>query len=192
MDMARQRNALSGAIMDLSPELREIVMLHYGAGLNDREIGERLGIHRTTVRYHLRRAVSQCRGALQPWLSDPATDIRPSKSQVAAVSSVVAIAAGLSATSKAALAAQCASETAVANSALIGSSLLKNLMAAAYAGAFIMASKTAVVGTVSAAAIIGWGGYRVSVGEPPIPLSDTTVISKSQRQNPERLDRQAT
>ncbi|MGI8908741.1 MAG: TIGR03435 family protein [Candidatus Sumerlaeaceae bacterium] len=52
---------LHEALHQLPAAQRELLVLHYVQELNDREIGELLNVHRTTVRYHLGRALDQCR-----------------------------------------------------------------------------------------------------------------------------------
>ncbi len=55
---------LAIAIRALSPEQRAIVLLHYFAGLNSREIAEAARIPASTVRFHLMKARNALRRAL--------------------------------------------------------------------------------------------------------------------------------
>lgn len=52
---------LERALQRLTPEAREVVLLHYVEKMNPREIGTMLGVHRTTIRYHLKRAMDDLR-----------------------------------------------------------------------------------------------------------------------------------
>ena len=50
---------IAQALNALVPELRRIVLLAYYQGLSDPEIARRLGVPRSTVQYHRRKALSQ-------------------------------------------------------------------------------------------------------------------------------------
>lgn len=56
---------LKGSLEQLTPEQRELVLLHYQEGLTHTEIAERLGVHKSTIGRQLEKALLKMRGTLE-------------------------------------------------------------------------------------------------------------------------------
>ena len=65
------------AIFRLSPEEAEVVLLKFGEELGTDEIAQRLGVHPTTVRRHLNKALEAMKGTLEPMLGEIAPHLLP-------------------------------------------------------------------------------------------------------------------
>jgi RNA polymerase sigma-70 factor (ECF subfamily) len=77
--LVKERNALlQDAIMQLKPEEREAVMLHYMEGLTKKEIAEHLGLHPSTVGRSLERSLGLLRGNLEASIRGAAESMTPS------------------------------------------------------------------------------------------------------------------
>ena len=50
-----KRNLIRALKEDITPRQRETMLLYYGQGLNMREIGERLGVDKSTVSRNIKR-----------------------------------------------------------------------------------------------------------------------------------------
>jgi RNA polymerase sigma-70 factor (ECF subfamily) len=59
-----ERARVRAAVSALEPELREVILLRYEAGLDYKEVAERLGVPVSTVQGRLKRARIALRGAL--------------------------------------------------------------------------------------------------------------------------------
>lgn len=112
--------ALRDALQTLPVEIREVVLLHYAEDLTFSEIGDRLGVHRTTVKRQVDKALGLLRGKLEPWLRRSAVSLRPGRSAVARASHVILVASALSAASRAALIAEAGPIATVAAAGLTG------------------------------------------------------------------------
>ena len=56
---------LAGLVLELSPSLRDVVLLHYFEGLASSAIGARLGLSDGTVRWRLKQALDELRDRLE-------------------------------------------------------------------------------------------------------------------------------
>lgn len=162
-----KQRALRDAIMELPPEQRELVLLHYVEGLSKREIARRVALHPATVGRRLDRALSAMKKALEPVLREAAGTLGASSASKrramagitalsvmsAAQLSVLAKAAGVAAAPAAQLANSGAGATAIG--ALLAS--LKATLAAAAKGATIMSMK-AKIGIAAATVSLLLGG----------------------------------
>lgn len=183
---SEQRGQAVRILEKLPAEMREVVLLHYAEELNLREIGERLGLHPTTVSYRLGKALGQCRelagskGIMQ-------AEIAPGKAAAARVVTSVGAVGLLSAASRNVLAAKAAtlvpSVPAAANApaAKLSVLLLKPLLFAPYAGGIIMGSKQVAL-AVGAVALLGSGGgylavkhHKEVIAQAPIVIGPVTI-----------------
>lgn len=64
VDRVEIQRMLAGLVLELSPPLREVVLMHYVEGLSSAAIGRRLGIADGTVRWRLKQAIDELRGRL--------------------------------------------------------------------------------------------------------------------------------
>lgn len=178
-DAARSQEhaALLRAIQSLPPEQREVLLLHYTQGMNPREIGELTGLHRTTVRYHLVRALRTMRQRLQPLLLDRSPSPASVASCTRTIQAVGAIAA-LGAQTKAALAAETATEVHAATTSLSAAPVPALFKALAFGGATTMgAGKTAAL-AASIILLTATGGYVATHPETlPQALRPDVIIS---------------
>ncbi|MGI8908806.1 MAG: TIGR03435 family protein [Candidatus Sumerlaeaceae bacterium] len=167
----QQAEAVIRAIEKLPDEQREILLLHFVEGLNDRQIAERVGVHRTTIRYHLRHTVAQFREGLVPWLEHSVAHIRPKPAAVARTTAIVAATAAMSAGAKSSLAASAgipaaaaiapaATGTAAATNTQL--SLLQTIKATTIGGVIGMAKVKVIMtaGALIAGAFIGREVYQ--------------------------------
>jgi RNA polymerase sigma-70 factor (ECF subfamily) len=199
LEADEQRQALQRALDRLPPEQRELVLLHYGEELEQREIAKRMGIHPSSVSRQLKRALKSLRGLAEPMLRETAPALRMPRSVVTRTSALIAASAAMSSTAKAAMAVHtAATPMATGAAAKVGSvGLLHTIMAklatagsAAEAGALgsvqgaaakivaggsvMLAHKGAVA--VAAVALIGGAGYHyVSTSSGPPDISQGTV-----------------
>ncbi|MBN1478116.1 RNA polymerase sigma factor [Candidatus Sumerlaeota bacterium] len=110
--------ALHRALGKLPPAQRELVLLHFAEGLDQREIAERLGVHPATVGRHLRRALRRMRGLLEETLRREAAPLRMPRQLPSRTAAVVAAASALSAVERASLAASSGLPSALSSGAL--------------------------------------------------------------------------
>jgi RNA polymerase sigma-70 factor (ECF subfamily) len=158
MEASEREKALWEALLQLPTEEREAVLLHYSEDLSTTEISRRLGVHQTTVRRRLHRALANMRGLLVPVLRESAPAMRAPRRLTTRTFGVIAAAAAMTAASKAALAAKATQEmTALGQAPLAAAGLaacLQGLFAALLTGGKIMATGKGVAATVAAAAVI--------------------------------------
>lgn len=165
-----RERAVQHAILELPADVREIVLLHYVEGMSEREIAARLGVHRTTVRYHLKRGLERFRTELSKWLPEAAHALRPNRVAAVRAAGIAAAAAAMSAGSKSALAAA-AQATSLPAAELtapaveIGHAvLLKSTLLGLGAGAAAMAKTKIgiVLASALAAAFVAGGTYELA------------------------------
>lgn len=105
MAKQEQQRAVHDAMLKLPAELREVLLLQYCEGMNTTEIGERLGVHRTTIHYRLKNARTEFRRLIEPAIAEStAAAMRPDYSAHRRACGVVAVAGALSLVQKKALA----------------------------------------------------------------------------------------
>jgi RNA polymerase sigma factor (sigma-70 family) len=169
METEEQQRAVWNAVRSLPPEERELVLMHFAEGLTQSEIGERLGVHQTTVLRRLKRALAAMRGALEPLLRESGPRLRASRGAAARASALVAAAGAMSATARASLAA-----TAAASTPLVKAGSLTTIKAALAAGGSLMATGKGITVTIGVAALVAGGIYVTTVAQqgapaPPLP-----------------------
>jgi RNA polymerase sigma factor (sigma-70 family) len=180
-----RERAVQHAILELPADVREIVLLHYVEGLSEREIAARLGVNRTTVRYHLRRGLERFRTELSKWLPEAADTMRPNRVAAVRAAGIAAAAGAMTVSQKSALAAA-AQATAMPLAQMTasatdvgGSILLKSTLSSMGAGAMALA-KTKIgiaVAGVLAATLAAGGTYELA-SRPGGLLTPTIRIEK--------------
>lgn len=166
LDEKQQHERLARALQGLSPERRTVVLLHYSENLNPRQIGERLGMHRSTVQYHLDRALLEMRDVFDPWLKQAVPRLaRPRSLALRRTAAGIAVIVTMSEVSRQALAA-----SVVAGGAGSGlhagvtagggaSAFLGKLMGLAHMGVFVMKAHKVVAASLALLALLGGGAY---------------------------------
>lgn len=158
-----RQQAVRKALAGFPVESREIVLLYYVEGLSEREIAQRFGVHRTTVRYHRIRAARSLRTRMLAWLTESAPATRAKSALAVKAGAAVLAAASLPQSARAALveASSATMPAAASAKAGAGTSALfagKIIGAIAPAGAIVMNGKT-VVAVIAAAGIVAGGAY---------------------------------
>ncbi|MBN1477470.1 RNA polymerase sigma factor [Candidatus Sumerlaeota bacterium] len=163
-----QSDALRRALADLSPDLREMVLLHFAENLTQHQIAERLGVNQTTVSRRIQRALTAMRGALEPALRESAPRLRPAHGAAVKTIAVITAAGAMSATAKATLAATAAasggSATAAKASGVAGLlGLIQSIPALVAGGGAAMGAGKGIAAVVAVGAIAG-GAYIYTSG----------------------------
>jgi RNA polymerase sigma-70 factor, ECF subfamily len=178
---AETRQRTAAVLAQLDPEIREVLLLHTVEELSFREIGERLGIHATTVRYRLGKATARCRQLLRN-APDVSAAVAPRQSALAKCGAAVAVVAAMSAGARQALAAKAISSTAAATASLgagvtkVAVLLSQPFTSAAFLGGIIMGSKQIAVAVAGAVLLAGGGAYYVAEHGLTSPSQKATVI----------------
>lgn len=105
MEQEEQRQAVREAVFTLPPDQREIVLLHFAEGLNQKEIADRLGVHPGTVGRQLHKALSVLRQSLEPLVAESLAPMRAPRQTAARTAVLVAAVVAMPAAGKAALVA---------------------------------------------------------------------------------------
>lgn len=150
---SERERQLQQAIQQLPEESREIVLLHYGQGLTQRQLASYLGVDTSTVCRRLKRAVDQLRGAFE---KDLQLATRPSPSAAFAKSRAIAIvgaAALLTPSARAGIAA--AFDPSAMSTVAGGTVATQSAAASSPIAAFIGANKVVVAVAVAIAVIVG-------------------------------------
>lgn len=150
-----QGAALHRAVEQLPEDLREVVLLRFGAELTQTQIAERLGVSVPTVHRRLRRAMRALRGRLESVLEGASPTLRARPGAARSTLALITAAAGMSAAEKAALAS---SSAFTPTAALAGTS-----------AATITVGKAVAIG-LTALALVG-GGIFIAQSLPPEPQS---------------------
>lgn len=151
----QEQDRLRQAAINLPANLREIVLLHYGEGLSQAEIAHSLGVSRAAVNKQHSRALAMLRINMDSELRGAVDSIVPSQSAKQRVIAMAAAMTGLSATSKAALAAACTDTIALGGSSVAAAAAVK-------AGLSSLSSVKAIAAVVVLTGILGTGVYTVS------------------------------
>ena len=166
-EVKEEAQTVRDAILQLPPEQAEIVLLHFGEDLKLPEIARRLGVHPTTVRRHIKKALTAMRGSLEPIVRDSVSTLRSSPTASRRAIGAVAAATAMSATAKATLIemaggavwvaslAPAASGAAVATTGF--STLLKTITAAFAAGGKMMITGKGIAVLMSLAVLLAGG-----------------------------------
>ncbi len=167
MEEKERDSAVRTEILKLPPELREMVLLHFTEELSIKEIAKRVGIHQSTVKYRIKKALATMRRSLEPILHESAPALRASKKATIRTIAIIGTAAAMSAKTKAALAAAAGGVTKLSSASLAKSggiatisailSLLKAIPANIATGGIIMGMGKKVAITVVAIAVLGGG-----------------------------------
>jgi RNA polymerase sigma factor (sigma-70 family) len=177
---AEERAAVRRAIEGLPALQRELVLLHHGEELSQREIAERLGMNQSTVSRQLKQALAHLRGTLDPVLRESVASLRPSARAVARTSLIAAAAGGLSASAKAALVAAAggaAGADALAVGATDAAGLLAALAGLVTKGAAVMGTAKGLATAAAVIAVIGGGAYLVHQSTAPAPPGFTLTAN---------------
>lgn len=161
------RRKVHEAILGLPANQREMVMLRFIEEMRVEDIAAQMGVHTTTVRYHLRRALGAMRGTLEPLLRESAPALRARRRVAARTAVIVAAAAALSAAQKSALAGAAAAgmnavEAKSAVSGVMGLifalwGFIKSIFALLGAGGASMGMGKGIAIAVAAVAVAGGG-----------------------------------
>lgn len=179
MEREQDSAAIRESIDRLSPDLREIVLLHYSENLSLREIAKRLDSNHMTVSRKLDRALGEMRGVIESALRAPASSFRPHARLAARASALAAIVAASSEV-QSAVAAAAPSVAAVGKATgAVGaaSGFLQSLTALAVSGGKLMAVNKAAVAIVVATVAVGGVAYNVSHRHANAPASTTHAVS---------------
>lgn len=175
---AEQSAALREALGKISPEARELVLLHYMEGLSQHEIARRMGMDRSTVTRQIGRSLATMRLAMETALRDMARGLiaRPSaKARTAALGAAVIALPAATRRSLAALAAQSLQSGASASSAKVAGAaagslppFIKTSFSLLKTGGALMGYGKAAAGVAIVAALAGGGFYYLNQdGEAP-------------------------
>lgn len=104
IDRQRLEERVNDAISDLPPGQREIVMLYFSGNLTYREIGQKLGVHRTTVSRHVEETLARLRGVLGTVGPESRHVFAPRPAAAGRMVTVIAAATALSASARNSLA----------------------------------------------------------------------------------------
>jgi RNA polymerase sigma-70 factor, ECF subfamily len=160
MQAHEQSDALQRAIGRLPTEQREVVLLHFGEEMKQREIAERLGMNPMRVSRLLRRALAALQREVVPALREASPVLRTPSTVAVRSASLVAAVGAMSATARESLAAVAAGAPAsVVSMSEVGSAgLLSTIAAKLAAGGMIMnLSKGAAAVAV---VVLGAVGYH--------------------------------
>lgn len=158
--------ALRKAIFALPIEQREIVLLRFAENLQQNEIARRLSVSPPTVHRHLKKALANMKGSLEPILSETAPSLRPSGKVAAKTLAAIVAASAMSNSARAAL-AEAAGGTAWISTLSAGSAVstggtvgvVKTIGATLAKGASTIGMGKSVALLAIATAVIAGGGY---------------------------------
>jgi len=171
---AEEDSALKRALARLAPEHREIVLLHYMEGMSTREIGERLGMHQSTVSRQMNRALQGLHGLLEPVLREGTERMRARPAAQARALGVTAGVAALPLALKAKLAAGAAEGLKNLAVSQMGAQLFSFIST----GGIVMGKAQVITGVVVAAAVIAGGGIAYKkMSEDAKPVRPATPAS---------------
>ncbi|MBN1475505.1 RNA polymerase sigma factor [Candidatus Sumerlaeota bacterium] len=160
MQAHERSDALQRAIDRLPSEQREVVLLHFGEEMKQREIAERLGMNPMRVSRLLRRALAALQREVVPALREASPALRTPSTVAVRSASLIAAVGAMSATARESLAAMAASAPAsVVSMSPVGSVGPLSIIAARLAagGILMNLSKGAAVVAV---VVLGAVGYH--------------------------------
>lgn len=105
---SERQGAVQKALGRLTPQYRELVLLHYMEDLTHREIADRLGIHHATVTRRLQQALRLLRGMLEPALIEGTRSMASSPRARTGAVGLIGLVAALSPAAKSSVAAAAA------------------------------------------------------------------------------------
>ncbi|MEQ8819343.1 MAG: sigma-70 family RNA polymerase sigma factor [Sumerlaeia bacterium] len=183
----QEAELLKEAIFALSPDEREMVLLHYMEGCSKKDIADRLRVHPSTVGRTLDRSLLRLKSELEPVLREATQPMRARPVLAQRTMRVVAAAALMTGVSRSALAQaaatgipSAASGSSTAAQATAFGSLVKALIAF-----FTTGGPAAIAAKGSAAALaagaLGAGGYHVyrEAAEPAFPAESAALVARS-------------
>ncbi len=161
MEAQEQGRTVQRAVDRLPSDQREVVLLHFGEDLTQREVAQRLGVSPVKVNRQIKRAVETLRGVVSPALLK-ATPALKTPARVATGSATLVFAAAAMPTAAKAALAVTAKTTAPAVSGMaanLGSMGLSTIAAKLAAGGAAMSAGKAAV-AVTAVAVVAVVGYN--------------------------------
>ncbi|MEO8377750.1 MAG: RNA polymerase sigma factor, partial [Candidatus Sumerlaeota bacterium] len=174
----QEAKELDRSLSALTDEQREVVLLHYAAGLTKREIAERLGVHPSTVGRQMDQSLALLKSELDDKLRAHLSPAKARTMKIARTTAVVAAVAGMSASAQASIIVsasvqQGSTAVAAANAlSLSGSSL--SAMASAGAKGVVVMGAGKVVAIVAGAVIVAsvaYYGVSNSSKTPSVPAA---------------------
>jgi RNA polymerase sigma factor (sigma-70 family) len=171
LGMQEESQALSGALLALPEDQRELVLLHFMSGATQREIAERLGVNQATVSRQIQRALAQLRAHLEPVLRQAVPALRAPQRAVAKSLLIASAVGAMSTAAKASLVAaapagEIASTTSAAKAGAVGAAgvcgFLTSLPAIISGGLNLMTMGKGIAAVVLVGAIAG--GTYLSTG----------------------------
>ncbi|MBN1515786.1 RNA polymerase sigma factor [Candidatus Sumerlaeota bacterium] len=179
MTQNEENRIVHQAIMQLPPNLREVVLLHFMEGLNKAQIATRMDSHPSTVGRQLDKALLSLRQLLTPVLHESMKALRPNRRIVRRTVVQIGLVSALSANAKDALALADGGADAIAAAGAVGGSIGKTTGVSGIGSALLwmmkrtsiqyFSNKTAAV-IVTTIGMIAGGFYFVSEyqsGGPP-------------------------
>lgn len=193
MDVKRKTDVINEAIFKLPVEQREIVLLHYMEGLNQKEIAERLGVHPSTIGRQLSRAHDALKDLLGPLLQETVQSLRPPKKAVLQTIAIIGAASVLSINAKASVLEAAGGKVWVSSVAKLTAvkittigkifGLLQNITALIASGGKIMgAGKTIAAVIIATAVVVGGYHYSNKSDEKINPIIKPLVESQAKSQ----------
>ncbi len=171
----QEQRLVDEALALLTHEDRELIKLHYTRDLSHREIGRRLGIHHTTVARRIERALGELRRIVKPDAEgENLHSLQPRSSAAFHACAIVAAAATLSPSAKAALIAAAGSGTSAAVAGTGGG--IGSLLANATPGAVV---KILAGGVVVAG--LGAGTWYAAIRSANSPAAAPAVAVQNPR-----------
>jgi RNA polymerase sigma factor (sigma-70 family) len=158
LEQSERNRLLKAALEKLTPEDRELVVLHHQEGLSQTEIAERLGVNKSTVNRRLAKALEMLKGELTTTiLGEKPQKGSPSKSLgKARAALLVAAVASMPQNGKAALLLEASQQSALVSSALPTTST--TLGTTVWSGVTSFTTTLTGVTTMSTALYVGTGG----------------------------------
>ncbi len=187
MDAQKKNDIVNEAIFRLPVEQREIVLLHYVEGLNQKEIAERLGVHPSTVGRQLNKSLEVLKDLLGPILQETAVSLRPPKKVILQTIAIIAASSILSTSAKASVLEAAGGKIWITSAAKLVTtkitamgkiiSLLQNLMTLIISGGKIMGTgKTVAAAVIAVTCVVGGIKYYNKPIEKNNPVSIPAVL----------------
>lgn len=176
---AEQSEALREALTRLSPEEREVVLLHYMEGISQHEIARRMGVNHTTVMRQIARSLGAMRGVMESTVRNMALGFgaRPSaKARTAALGAAIIALPAATRSSMAAIAAQSLHSGASVSSAKVAGAGIGSLpgfintsLSLLKTGGAVMGYGKSAAGIICVVALAGGGYYYYNDESAPLP-----------------------
>lgn len=170
--------ALTRALNDLTPDQREVLLLHCVNGLTKRDIAIRLGVHPTTVGRQIDQSLTQLREIMTTLTENPPATLLPTTNALQRTLTLSATTLALSSTTRAAILSSPpiveATKAIGAATTSLGTGTLKSIAAKAAGGIMMGKSTITVVGVMFA--VIAGGMYLQHDQKPkPDPIAGVSI-----------------